>query len=52
MNTWPYQAGGAQTLADLALVVVHFRGVDVAIAQAQRLLDHSHTSTPAQVPGA
>src|SRR6476620_5264243 len=39
------QAGGTQALADLALVVVPFRGVDMAIAQAQRLLDHTPTGT-------
>ena len=45
-------AGGAQPLPDLALVAVHLRGVDVAIAEPQRLLDHAHAGLPAQVPGA
>src|SRR5215475_8203383 len=40
------------SLADLALVVVHFRGVDVAVAETQRLLHHARAGAPAQVPGA
>ena len=45
-------AGGAQPLPDLALVVVHLGGVDVAIAEPQRLLDDARAGAPAQVPGA
>jgi len=43
---------GAQAFAHLALVAVHFRGVEVAIAEPQRLLHHLLASAPAQVPGA
>ena len=45
-------ARGAQRLADLALVVVHLRRVDVAIAEPQRLLDDARAGAPAQLPGA
>src|SRR6185295_4968017 len=45
-------AGGAQPLPDLAFVVVHLGGVDMAIAQPQRLLDHARAGLAAQVPGA
>ena len=45
-------AGGADAVADVALVVVHFRGVDVAIAKPQRLLDGPGAAAPAQFPGA
>src|SRR5215470_10910503 len=44
-------AGAAHGLADLALVVVHRRGIDVAIAEAQRLLDDALAGAPAQLPG-
>ena len=40
--------GGAQALADLALVLVDLRGVDVAIAQPQRLLDDPSAGAAAQ----
>ena len=40
----------AQPLADLALVAVHLGGVDVAVAEAQRLLDHPHAGALAQIP--
>ena len=43
-------AGGAHALADFALVVVHLRGVDVAIADADRLLDDPRAVAPAQAP--
>ena len=45
-------AGGAHALAHFALVVVHLRGVDVAIADADRLLDQPRAVAPAQRPGA
>ena len=45
-------ARGAQPLADFALVVVHLRGIDVAVAEPQRLLDQPCAGAPAQVPGA
>src|SRR3989304_4835056 len=45
-------AGGAHPLAHLALIVVHLRGVDVAIAEADRLLDNARAVAPAQRPGA
>ena len=45
-------AGGAQALADLALVLVDLRGVDVAIAEPQRLLDQPRAGASAQFPGA
>src|SRR5215207_7894875 len=45
-------ARGAQALADLAFVLVHLRGVDVAIAEPQRLLDDPRAGASAQFPGA
>ena len=45
-------AGGAQAVADVALVVVYFRGIDMAIAEPQRLFDHTRAGSPAQFPGA
>ena len=45
-------AGGAQAVADFALIVVDLRGIDVAIAEPQRLLDHAGGRPPAQLPGA
>jgi hypothetical protein len=45
-------AGGVQPLSHLAFVVVKLRGIDVAIAEPQRLLDDTGTGTPAQLPGA
>src|SRR5258708_36884257 len=42
----------AQALADLAFVVIDLRGVDVAIAEPQRLLDQTGAGSPAQFPGA
>ena len=45
-------AGGAQPLADLALVLVDLRGVEVAIAEPQRLLDQPRADASAQLPGA
>jgi hypothetical protein len=44
--------GGAQAFADLALVFINLRGVDVAIAEPQRLLDQTRTGPPTQFPGA
>ncbi len=44
--------GGAQALADLALVFVDLCGVDVAISAPQCLLDETRTGAPAQLPGA
>jgi len=43
-------AGGPQPLADLALVAVHLGGVDMAIPEAQSVLDHSHAGALAQIP--
>ena len=45
-------AGSAQALAYFALVFVDFRGVDVPIAEPQRLLDHPRADPAAQFPGA
>ena len=47
-----FHSGGAQPLAHVALVIVHFRGVDVAIAEPQSLFDHARAGAPAQLPGA
>ena len=44
--------GDAQSLPYLALVVVHFGGIDVAIAEAKGLLDDPRASASAQLPGA
>ena len=43
---------GAQALADLAFVFIDLRGVDMAIAELDRLLDHARAGPPAQLPGA
>ena len=43
---------GAQALADLALVLIDLRGVDVALAEPDRLLDQARASSPTQLPGA
>jgi hypothetical protein len=45
-------AGGLQPLPHLALVVVHPRGVDVAVAEAQRVLDALDRVAPGDLPGA
>src|SRR5262249_38218559 len=39
-----------QSFADLPLIGVHFRRVDVTIAEPQRLLDEASTTAPAQLP--
>lgn len=44
-------AGSAHAVADLALVVIDLGGVDVAIAEPQRLLDHARAEPPIQLPG-
>src|SRR6516225_2644819 len=46
------EAGCAQPLPHLALVVVHLGRVDVAVAQSQRLLDDARASASTQLPGA
>ena len=43
---------GAQAVADLALVLIDLRGVDMAIAEPQRLLDQTRAGSSAQLPGA
>ena len=45
-------AGGVQPLAHLAFVIVHLGGVDVTVAEAQRLLDDPRTCASPQLPGA
>ena len=45
-------AGGAHPLAHFALVVVHFRGIDMPVAEPQRLLDQPRAGAAAQIPGA
>src|SRR6516165_66710 len=45
-------AGGMQALAYFTLIIVHLRGVDVAVAEPQRLFHHANASPPAQIPGA
>src|ERR1700761_4173386 len=45
-------ARGAQPVTNLALVLIDLRGIDVAIAEPQRLLDQSRTGASAQLPGA
>jgi hypothetical protein len=59
---WPYLGGdedflardprGTQPLPHLAFVVVKLGGVDVPVAEPQRLLDDARTGAPAQFPGA
>ena len=44
--------GGAQSFSHLAFVVVKLGGIDVAIAELQRLLYDTRTGAPAQLPGA
>src|ERR1700682_492649 len=41
-----------QALADLAFVLIDLRGVDVAVAEPQRLLDQTCAGSPPQLPGA
>ena len=43
-------AGCAQTFADLGLVVVHFGGIDVAVAEPQRCSTMSRANVAAQIP--
>ena len=45
-------ACGAQPLPHLAFVIVKLGGVDVPVAELQRLLDDARTGAPAQFPGA
>src|SRR6185437_6644728 len=45
-------AGGAHALAHFPLIIVHLRGVDVAVADADRLLDQPRAIASAQRPGA
>ena len=45
-------AGGAHALTDLALIVVHLRGVDMPVSEPQRLLDEPGASAATQLPGA
>ena len=45
-------AGRAQTFTDFALVVIHLGGVDVPVAEPQRLLDDARAGAAAQFPGA
>ena len=47
-----FDAGGAHALADLALVLINLRGIDVTIAESQCLLDDAGTSAATQLPGA
>src|SRR5260370_257039 len=42
----------AQALADLAFVLIDLRGVDVAVAESQRLFDQTRAGSPAELPGA
>jgi hypothetical protein len=42
----------ANALPHLPLVVVHFRGVDVPVAEAQSLFNHARANASAQVPSA
>jgi hypothetical protein len=59
---WPYLGGDKdigppdarrpERLAHLALVVVHFRGVNMAVSKPQRLLDDPRAQASAQLPGA
>src|SRR5438445_747470 len=42
----------AQALANLAFVLIDLRGVDVAVAEPQRLLDQTRAGSPPQLPGA
>jgi hypothetical protein len=43
-------AGAAQSLAHFQLIVVHLGGIDMAIAEAQRLRDETRAAFPAQFP--
>src|SRR5207245_1373914 len=43
---------GAQAVADLALVLIDLGGIEVAIAEPQRLLDQPRATAAAQLPGA
>jgi hypothetical protein len=42
----------AQALADLPLVLIDLRGIDMAVTEFQRLLDDARATAAAQLPGA
>src|SRR5579875_894500 len=48
----PRQAGGSDRLPDAALVAVPLRGVDVAVADVQRLADHLRGDLLRNLPAA
>src|SRR5262245_17348511 len=50
-NIFALNSRRPQALADLGLVVVHLRRIDVAITEPQRLLGHARACASAQVPG-
>src|SRR5262249_31468307 len=43
-------AGGAQAVSHVTLVVVHLGSVDVPVAETKRLFDDPRASAPAQIP--
>src|SRR5262249_27166225 len=45
-------ARGAQPLADRFLVAIQRGGVDMAVAEPDRLFDHAYAGAPAEIPGA
>ena len=51
-NLLALDAGCTHALADLAFVPVHLRGVEMPIAELDRLFDDPHTVAPVQSPGA
>ena len=45
-------AGSAQAVANLAFVLIDLSGIDMAIAEPERLLDQTRAGPPAQFPRA
>src|SRR5271168_3952500 len=52
MNVAPLDRRSADAVADFALIIVHFGGVDMAVAEPQSLLDDARANPAAQIPGA
>jgi hypothetical protein len=45
-------AGSTQAVANLAFVLIDLSGIDMAIAEPERLLDQTRAGSPAQFPRA
>jgi hypothetical protein len=49
-NIVTIDTGRAQAFADFAFVLVHLRGIDMAIAEPERLLDETRAGSAAKLP--